>query len=140
MDQAGSSRPRDPRFDPRVAGRSNPKNYTFLNKVRQDEIGSLKRALRKEKEPEKQERINQTIKRLNSKLAENSNKSKRNQLISELKAKSNNKWHNVRKSDITKKLLVAKFKELKETGKLTKYLERKRKKLINRDKKSMMAD
>lgn len=100
----------------------------------------MKRALRKEKEPEKQERINQTIKRLNSKLAENSNKSKRNQLISELKAKSNNKWHNVRKSDITKKLLVAKFKELKETGKLTKYLERKRKKLINRDKKSMMAD
>lgn len=140
MDQAGTSSPRDPRFDPRVAGRSNPRHYAFLDKTRQDEIQALKRALKKEKEPQKRDKIQQAIRRLNSKLAENSNKSKRNLLISELKAKSKSKWHNVRKSDITKNLLVAKFKELKQSGKLSKYLERKRKKLINRDKKSMLLE
>lgn len=43
----------------------------------------------------------------------------------------------VKKSDIKKKMLVEKYTELKETGKLTKYLERKRKKLISRDESKL---
>lgn len=43
----------------------------------------------------------------------------------------------VKKSDIKKRMLVEKYKELKGSGKLSKYLERKRKKLISRDELKM---
>lgn len=144
---------RDPRFDPRCSGSNDfrhfVRNYAFLDQVRQDELAQLERAFKKEKDPEKRNKIKETIRRLKNKLVENNNKSKKLELISQLKAeksdptptssKGRKRPKNIKKSDIKKSLLVQKFKELKESGRLSKYLERKRKKLINQDKKSLMG-
>lgn len=137
---AGSSRPRDPRFDPRCAGSNDVRhfvrNYAFLDDVRQEEIAELQKALHKEKDPEKKKKIKSTINRIRNKVVERNNKSAHLELVSELKQAKTGKYKNVKKSDIKKEKMARKFNELKETGKLTKYLERKRKKLIKRDEKA----
>lgn len=137
---ANSSRPRDPRFDPRCAGSNDVRhfvrNYAFLDDVRKEEIGELQKALVKEKDAEKKEKIKFTINRIKNKVVERNNKTAQLELVSELKRAKGGKYKNVKKSDIKKELMARKFQELKETGKLSKYLERKRKKLIKRDGKS----
>lgn len=126
--------PRDPRFDPRCSGskdfRHFRKNYAFLEDIRNSEISQLKRALKKEKDPEKKDKIRSTITKLNNKIVETKNRSKKIDTMTEMGGK-----FKVKKSQLKKKLLVDKYKELRDSGKLTKYLERKRKKFINRDSK-----
>lgn len=111
---------RDPRFDPRCSGSNDfrhfVKNYQFLDEIRGTEISQLERASKRETNQEKRVKIRQTISKLKNKIVENKNKARK------LEAGGNKK-----------KLLVDKYKELKDSGKLSKYLERKRKKLIKRD-------
>lgn len=118
------TRPRDPRFDPRCAGSNDPrhfiKNYSFLEDVRKKELDTLNKAVRKERDPTKKDQIKMTITRYKNKMIDIKNKAKP-------KAKG---------SCEKKTNLVEQYKELKQSGKLTKYLERKRKKLIKRDQKS----
>lgn len=140
--------PRDPRFDPRCAGNSDirhfTRNYSFLDDVRHKEINELEKALRKATDEEKRSKIRLTINRLKNKMVENKNKVKQLSVVDELKAHKRQELGgrkrplHVNKSQIKKKLMVDKYKELKESGKLSKYLERKRKKLINRDGKSFV--
>lgn len=126
--------PRDPRFDPRCSGSNDfrhfVRNYSFIDDIRNTEISQLQHALRKEKDPDKRVKIKSTITKMKNKMVETKNKSKRLDTISEMGGK-----FKVKKSQVKKKLLVDKYKELKDSGKLSKYLERKRKKLINRDGK-----
>lgn len=134
------NRPRDPRFDPRVRGSSDlrhfVRNYSFLDDLKREEIAQLQKALHKEKDPERKDKIKLTVSKIKNQIVENQNKAQKVQLVDELKtSKGGGKFKNVRKSDIKKNLIVKKYKELKESGKLTKYLERKRKKLIKRDEK-----
>lgn len=137
---AGSSRPRDPRFDPRCAGSNDVRhfvrNYAFLDDVRKEEIAQLQKALHREKDPEKKKKIRFTITRINNKVVERNNKNAKLELVAELKRAKGGKYKNLKKSDIRQEQMARKFIELKETGKLTKYLERKRKKLIKRDGKA----
>lgn len=132
------SAPRDPRFDPRCSGsydfRHFSKNYAFLEDVRKDELNKLQRALNKEKNSEKKAKIKATISRIKNKIVEANNKTKKLETTKELKGQQGGKYKNIKKSQLKKKLIVDKYKELKESGKLSKYLERKRKKLINRDR------
>lgn len=120
--------PRDPRFDPRCAGSNDPRhfvrNYAFLDEVRQNELKELKRALRVEKNPERAKDIQSTASRMKNKMEHRST-------ISLMPGTSSRP--KPRNKDHKKRIMVDKFKELKETGKLSKYLERKRKKLIKRD-------
>lgn len=136
------NKPRDPRFDPKVRGSSDVRhfirNYSFLDDLKKKEIAELQRALRKEKDPERKDKIKLTMNKIKNQIVERDNKAQKVQLIDELKtSKGDGKFRNVRKSDIKKNLIVKKYMELKETGKLTKYLERKRKKLIKRDEKML---
>lgn len=137
---AGPNTPRDPRFDPRCAGSNDVRhfvrNYAFLDDVRKEEIAELQKALHKEKDPEKKKKIKMTINRIRNKVVERNNKKAQLDLVSELKQSKGGKYKNVKKSEIKKELMARKFNELKETGKLSKYLERKRKKLIKRDGKA----
>lgn len=139
------------------------RNYAFLDEIQQDELNQLKQALRKEKDAEKREKIKVSITRIENKIVDRQNKVKKIETIHELRRSVRNnpqqatasqagtpndtrdnqrhvppkkKYANVKKSDIKKQLIVNKYKELKESGKLSKYLERKRKKLINRDGKA----
>lgn len=129
IEQSSSSQcqgPRDPRFDPRCAGSDNPRhfirNYSFLDEVRQKELEELRRALQREKDPEKKDKIKMTITRYRNKMIDRQQKE---QFNSKKKRGSKQK----------KEELIKKFKDLKESGKLTKYIERKRKKLLKRDQK-----
>lgn len=97
------------------------RNYAFLDEVRLKELNELQKALRKEKDPEKKQKINMTIARYRNKIIDREQKTQKKTRLN-----SNQK----------KEHLVAKFKDLKESGKLTKYLERKRKKLLKQDQKS----
>jgi ribosomal RNA-processing protein 36 len=117
---------RDPRFDPRCNGSNDPRhfyrNYAFLDEVRKRELDELQRALKKEKDPEKRDKIKMAITRYRNKMIDRQQKQKFN-----AKKKRGFKEKKVE--------LIEKFKQLKESGKLTKYLERKRKKLLKRDQK-----
>lgn len=130
-------RPRDPRFDPRCSGSKDSshftKNYSFVNDIRRKELNELERAFKKERDGEKKVQIKSTIQRIKNKMVEQENKLKKRQIEAEIKSAHKN----VSKSYLKKKMIVEKFKELKESGKLTKYLERKRKKLKNRDSKTI---
>lgn len=114
--------PRDPRFDPRCNGSNDARhfvrNYAFLDEVKKKELDELNKALRKEKDPVKREKIKMTIGRCKNKMIDLKNKATKTK-------KCDKKAH-----------LVEKYKELKQSGKLSKYLERKRKKLIKRDQKA----
>jgi len=111
------------------------RNYNFLDDIRKTELNELERALRREKDSEKRQKIKLTINRIKNKMVETQNKMKKNEVVDSLKQSvaKGKKFKNIRKSDLKKSLIVNKFKELKESGKLNKYLERKRKKLIQRD-------
>lgn len=118
--------PRDPRFDQRCAGSNDPRhfvrNYSFLDDVRKKELAELKSALRREKDPDKVRDIQSTISRFVHKMEHRNN-------VNLLPGTSERKP----KKQVKKQIIVEKFRELKETGKLSKYLERKRKKFIKRD-------
>lgn len=127
-----SAEPRDPRFDPRCNGKHHEKifskNYSFLDEVRQQEIRKLQDEMNKERDPDRKVRIKSTISRLKNKIVEKKNKDKTTEIVHEMK--SSKRYKN---SDIKKQVILEKYKELKESGKLTKYLERKRKKLLKKD-------
>lgn len=133
---------RDPRFDSRCKGSSDRRhfirNYAFLNDMRKDELSKLDKAFKKEKDPEKRSKIKSTMNMLRNKMVELDNQEKQMNTTSDMQSSSrrSSRGRFLKKSDIKKKLLVDKFQELKARGKLTKYLERKRKKNLKRDGKA----
>lgn len=128
---------RDPRFDTRCGEFKQElfaKNYQFINDLQQQELDTLKKALKKTKDGQKKHEIQAAMVKIKNKLMAKKEAEKKQTVIKKLSAKK----RHVKKSDIKKSLLVDKFKELKETGKLTRYMERKRKKLINKDKRGFV--
>lgn len=119
----GISKPRDPRFDPKVSGSNDhrhfARNYSFLEQVHKDELKALEKALKKEKDLDKKQKIKSTISRIKNKMVQHSTDTPKEKLSK-------------------KELLVKKFHELKQTGKLERYIQRKRKKLIKRDSKNLV--
>lgn len=113
---------RDPRFDSRC-GEYKPElfvqNYQFLDLIREGELKKLKSALKKTKDTDKKEQIKDAIVKIKNKTIANNEIVKKKTVANEMK--------HVKKSAIKKKLLIEKFNELKDTNKLNKYIERKRK-------------
>lgn len=112
-----SFQPRDPRFDPRCSGsderRHFERNYAFVNDLRRKELSELRYAFKKELDPLKKSEIQAAIDRTS------------HAIDGKIKPK---------KRDKSKKIeLVEQYQNLKKSGKLSKYLERKRKKLIKKD-------
>lgn len=109
--------PRDPRFDPKCSGsddrRHFERNYAFVNDLRKKELLELKKAFKNELDPSKKSEIQAAIDRISHAI--------------DVKIKP-------KKREKSKKIeLVEQYKNLKKSGKLSKYLERKRKKLIKKD-------
>lgn len=139
-------RPRDPRFDKRCGTFNNKifsTTYTFIDDLKNKELNELEHMLRKEKDKTRKHQIKSIISRLkNQQVTERENKLREERLEILKKEKrqllSNNEKTQPKrvflsKTEVKKMNMVEKFKELKSSGKLTRYLERKRKKLINRD-------
>lgn len=138
---------RDPRFDDRSGKFNNEKfrgNYEFVFEMRNQELSELKKQLKKpELDSDKKTEIKFQIQRL-----ENKNRSTETKKIKEEKLK---KWkidakearkagkmpHFKTKKQEKTEELVKQFEVLKQSGKLGKYLEKRRKKVASKGKKKM---
>ena len=131
---------RDPRFDDK-SGDFNEKtfreDYKFLDEIREKEVSLVGRAFKTEKDPAKKEKL----KKLKQKL-ENQDlswKKKREEQRLEKKVREVVKETTgqtfVNKSHVRDFKLVEQFKQLKKSGKLSKYIEKKRKKNVDKDRR-----
>ncbi|KAH8311389.1 hypothetical protein KR044_006035 [Drosophila immigrans] len=139
---------RDPRFDER-AGNYNidtfKKNYKFITNIRNNEVTQLKKQLDNVGGDEKQ-KIKHTMQRLINKNVEDKKwHAKQKQLANERKAiqKAHDEGrqpHYITKKERRAKELVAQFEQLKNTGKLNKHLEKRRKKNAAKDRKRISIE
>lgn len=137
---------RDPRFDD-LSGTLNEtmfeKSYGFLSEMRQNEVKKIRKALRKEKRPSQKADLHKLLQRMEQEDArkqeaverkKKEKQYKQNEADSVMKGK---KAFFLKKSDKKKLELADKYKTLKETGKLDKYLAKKRKKNASKERKRM---
>lgn len=139
---------RDPRFET-LSGNFEEegfrKRYNFL--YEHDfpaEKEELKRQMKKSNNPEVVADIKNRLSWIDKQLKTNITvKQKDKEVLSEHKkkereaAKQGKKPYYLKKSEIRKQSLVGKFKDLKESGKLDAYIEKKRKKSANKDHRYM---
>ncbi|ALC47653.1 CG8461 [Drosophila busckii] len=134
---------RDPRFDER-AGDYNvetfKKNYKFISKIRDKEVGKLKKELTEVQNGEEKQKIRHTMQRLINKNVEDKKWHLKQHLLKKERAeiqKAHNEGrqpHYATKKERRAKELVAQFEHLKNTGKLNKHLEKRRKKNAAKDR------
>ncbi|KAH8293701.1 hypothetical protein KR054_003290, partial [Drosophila jambulina] len=135
---------RDPRFDEK-SGTYNAetfkKNYQFVTQIRDREVGQLKKQLDEVEDDQEKHKIKHTMQRLINKNVEDRKwQQKQKQLKKERDniQKKHNKGelpHYLTKKERRAKELVAQFEQLKNTGKLNKHLEKRRKKNAAKDRK-----
>lgn len=155
----------DPRFESKCGKFLLDKfeqNYSFLTDVKRTELESLKKKLKKAKNDDTKEKLRFLIQRLtnqiNADMEKNKvkimNKSIKEKVINAKKFQIDQKQSNdnltnnqndndkkpvfVKKSILKRTRLVEKYKQLKQNGKLNKYLEKKRKKLAVKDRKKIL--
>ncbi|XP_058129162.1 ribosomal RNA processing protein 36 homolog isoform X1 [Anopheles ziemanni] len=138
--------PRDPRFDSKhgyFSGRQFRKNYSFINELRQKELKKLKNSLENATDPEEADKIKFVIQRTHNQIHEYKKqkaldegrmleKQQARQAIQEGK-----RPFYERKSTKQAKALVDQYDKLKETGKLAKHIDKRRKKVTGKDRKKL---
>ncbi|XP_070590735.1 ribosomal RNA processing protein 36 homolog [Erythrolamprus reginae] len=137
---------RDPRFDD-LSGEYKPeifeKTYSFLNDVRKKEKEVIQKQLKKSQNVEEQNKLQQLLKRMTQqeeaqrkcqKKRENSLAFKRQQREF---AKQGKKPFFLKKSEMQKLELAEKYKDLKRSGKLESFLNKKRKRNAAKDKRKL---
>ncbi|SPP81354.1 ribosomal RNA processing protein 36 homolog [Drosophila guanche] len=140
---------RDPRFDEK-SGDYNietfKKNYKFVTKIRDKEVGQLKKQLDEVADTEEKQKIKHTMQRLVNKNVEDKRWHIKQQTLKKERdniQKSHNEGqqpHYLTKKERRAKELVAQFELLKSTGKLNKHLEKRRKKNAAKDRKRIGLD
>ncbi|CAI7572769.1 unnamed protein product [Penicillium bialowiezense] len=142
---------RDPRFDAAVMGHSGVgkhshggKAYAFLDEYRASELAELKETLKKTKNYEMKEKLKAQIRTAQDKMRSAANKKREEDVRAEHKSREKQLIKEGKKatpyylknSDLKKQVLEKKFGEMgsRERGKA---LERRRKKVASKEKKSM---
>ncbi|XP_016472878.1 uncharacterized protein LOC107794852 [Nicotiana tabacum] len=134
---------RDPRFEP-LCGQLNEegfkKRYNFLY---EDDLPAekedLKKQMRKSNDPEEVGELKNRITWIDKQLKSAGVKHTESEILSEHKkkereaAKQGKQPYYLKKSEIRKRKLVEKYKELKASGKLEAYIEKKRRKNASKD-------
>nr|CAD7426576.1 unnamed protein product [Timema monikensis] len=138
--------PRDPRFDT-LCGAFNEKafksSYSFLSKVKQQELKQLKEDLKAEKNSNRKEKIRYLIQRLENQEREVERLEHKEQKKQEERAMQIQLLREGKRPQFAKPVekrlleLVDQYKELKKNGKLKKHIEKHRKKVMLKDKKKM---
>lgn len=138
---------RDPRFDPipgmpemdEVRAR---RAYAFLDGYRESELKELKAALKKEKDPRKQERLKREILSMESKKKTQERKDRERAVIEEHRkkekelVKQGKQPFYLKKSEQKKQVLLDQFASLSKK-KVEHVIERRRKKLAHKEKKDL---
>ncbi|XP_070493886.1 ribosomal RNA processing protein 36 homolog [Chironomus tepperi] len=133
-------RTRDPRFDNRIGTFNEEKfqkNYDFAFKMRDQEVEDLKATQKNEEKPDKRKKF--LIQRIENQKRENAkkfvnkarNSNKKVEVLSD-----GTKFYKTKKLQRTEDL-VNKFLELKNSGKLEKHLDKRRKKIAGKERKKM---
>ncbi|PRQ32337.1 putative rRNA biogenesis protein RRP36 [Rosa chinensis] len=138
---------RDPRFESlcgtlNVDGFRKRYDFLFSNEL-PAEKQDLKKQLKKSKDPEVIEDLKQRISWIDKQLKSDSSKRTEAEILAEHKKKEREKAKQgkqpffIKKSEIRKKRLVEKYKNLKGSGKLEAFLEQRRKKNATKDHRYM---
>ncbi|KAL8185225.1 UNVERIFIED_CONTAM: hypothetical protein K2H54_043446 [Gekko kuhli] len=137
---------RDPRFDD-LSGEYNPevfeKTYAFLNDLRKNEKEVVQKQLKKCRNVDQQNKLQQLLKRMTQQ--EDAHKKREKEREKDLAwkkqqrelAKQGKKPFYLKKSDKQKLELAEKYKELKKSGKLENFLSKKRKRNAAKDKRKL---
>ncbi|KAJ7341198.1 hypothetical protein JRQ81_005030 [Phrynocephalus forsythii] len=138
--------PRDPRFDD-LSGEYKPevfeKTYGFLNDIRKKEKEMVQKQLKKSRNTEQKNKLEQLLKRMTQREeAQRKLQKEREKDLAFKKqqrelAKQGKKPFYLKKSDKQKWELAEKYKELKKSGKLESFLSRKRKRNAAKDKRKL---
>lgn len=137
---------RDPRFDDLSGSfkeETFEKNYSFIKDIKKRERESVQKALRNCEDEEEAIKLKKLLYRMNQQdIAQKKRETKRS-IQERLKAqetqfvKEGKKPYFLKKSDRKVLELAEKYKELKKSGKLEKYLAKKRKKNMSKDRRQM---
>lgn len=134
QDPRFSSRAGD--FDERVFGET----YSFLQDIKAKEREELAEMIRNEKDPSRQKTLRGLLQKMQNQEASERIKSKKVELEKQyhkflVSHKGDKKPLYLNKTEKRKIELAERFKELKRAGKLEKYLEKKRKKNVRKERK-----
>jgi len=142
--QVAKVQKRDPRFDP-LCGEFDEKlfkdNYKFVNEIKSQDLTFLKKQLREEEDPERRKSIKYLIQRTENQLRQEAqNKMKEEQEAAEKNEKKEQLQSGVKPFYISKSKqkemkLVDQYEKLKESGGLDKYIRKKTKKNLVKDRK-----
>lgn len=126
----------DPRFNPR-SGEYKPehfrKNFQFAFDLKDQELEQIKKSVPTTRDPEEKEKAKYLIQRMeNQKREYEKRKLKTKPIVN----KDGLKYFPNRKEQLTKDL-VAKYVQLKESGKLESHLEKRRKRQAGKERKRM---
>jgi ribosomal RNA-processing protein 36 len=137
---------RDPRFGQR-SGKFNEtmfkKAYSFLDGMKEGERQMAEKEMRKTRDPERKSQLHTLIQKMDSqklaeKVKEEKRSSEREQRKGETQLQKEGKKPFFLKKSVRRQLELAKrYKELKESGRLEKYLARKRKRNAQRDRRQL---
>lgn len=137
---------RDPRFDPKCGDFDRDEfkeRFNFVNAMKVQEATQLKEESRSCKDPEEKARMKLLAQRLeNQAREEQQRREAKEQKAADIKQIQSNRaegrsvtYESQKKRKILN--LVDKFRELKETGKLQKHIEKRRKKKTAKDRKKL---
>ncbi|XP_069092526.1 ribosomal RNA processing protein 36 homolog [Pleurodeles waltl] len=137
---------RDPRFDD-LSGEYKPeifeKTYSFINDIKSKEKKDIEKKLKKVKDPEQKQKLEQLLQRLAHQ--EKAQQARQRQREKELEFKKNQrelakqgkKPFFLKKSEKRTLGLADKYMELKKSGKLENFLSKKRKRNAGKDKRRL---
>ncbi|XP_013415255.1 ribosomal RNA processing protein 36 homolog isoform X2 [Lingula anatina] len=137
---------RDPRFDDLSGEYSQTifhQTYSFLDDLKSREKNKLLKQLKKEKDNDRKQQLHYLINRMNQQERSAEQKKSEKQFQKEIRKKEyeeikqGKKPFYLRKSEQKQLQLADKFKELKKSGNLEKYLSKKRKKNASKDRKKL---
>ncbi|XP_036323455.1 ribosomal RNA processing protein 36 homolog [Rhagoletis pomonella] len=137
---------RDPRFDSNCGDfkvNHFKENYKFLVKIRQKDIIRLRKQLRETENSEERERLQKEIQSLANKNLEDKKWHLKQESLNREKLEikqtiqKGGRPHYITKRERRAKELVQQFEQLKESGKLSKHLEKRRKKNAAKDRRQL---
>nr|XP_029729620.1 ribosomal RNA processing protein 36 homolog isoform X3 [Aedes albopictus]XP_029729621.1 ribosomal RNA processing protein 36 homolog isoform X3 [Aedes albopictus] len=144
--EANQSRFKDPRFDSKqgyFSGRKFREQYGFINDLRTDELKTLKKQLEESEDPEEVQRLKFAIRRTENQILEfnkqkTQDKKRQDEKLQTRKTIDEGKRPFYEKKSTKKaRELVEKYDKLKEEGKISKHIDKRKRKITAKDRKKL---
>lgn len=139
-------RSRDPRFDAKqgyFSGRKFREQYGFINDLRQEELGTLKKQLEETLDPDEAERLKFAVRRTENQILEFNKQKDLDRKRKEEKGQARKAIDEGKRPFYEKKSikrareLVYKYDELTKEGKIAKHIDKRKRKTTAKDRKKL---